>query len=340
MYPVGYYSNDFWIEYNTTKGNGSLLCTGTHIFENHKDINVTVTPNKFVVGENVVTISFSSPVNGWLEYYVDGYGSIVYDNMYEDDSGATVVELNTSSVKRTIEDLSVGVHEIRVFFERYSDWQWDEDLYGPDPYKFSKIFTVNLTEWNPTYTQLATQITSSKVTTVYNVAQKVTFTLKDENNHVLSGENVTVNFNGKTYNKVTNANGQVSVDVSASLVPKTYRATIQFAGDESYKASSGSASVVVSKATPKLTAAKKTFKKSVAKKVYKVTLKDNLGKAINKAKVTLKVNGKTYTATTSKGTATFKITNLKKKGTFTAVVKYGGNSYYNAKTVNVKITVK
>ena len=44
-------------------------------------------------------------------------------------------------------------------------------------------------------------------------------------------------------------------------------------------------------------------------------LKNNVGKAIKNAKVTLKVKGKTYKAkTNSKGKATFKIKNLKKKG--------------------------
>ena len=40
------------------------------------------------------------------------------------------------------------------------------------------------------------------------------------------------------------------------------------------------------------------------------------------------------------GQATFKITKLTKKGKFTAVVKYGGNKFYNSKTVKPKITVK
>lgn len=58
-------------------------------------------------------------------------------------------------------------------------------------------------------------------------------------------------------------------------------------------------------------------------------------------KVTLKVNGKTYKAkTNSRGMATFKITKLKKKGTFKATVKYAGNGYYNSVTKRVKISVK
>ena len=58
-------------------------------------------------------------------------------------------------------------------------------------------------------------------------------------------------------------------------------------------------------------------------------------------KVTIKVNKKTYTAkTNAKGVATFKLTKLTKKGKYTANVKYAGSKYYNAKSVNVKITIK
>ena len=88
-------------------------------------------------------------------------------------------------------------------------------------------------------------------------------------------------------------------------------------------------------------ASKKTFKLKVKTKKYDITLKDNNGKAIKKAKVTIKINGKTYKATTNaKGKATFKITKLTKKGTFKATVKFASNSYYNAISKNVKITVK
>ena len=138
----------------------------------------------------------------------------------------------------------------------------------------------------------------------------------------------------------TNAKGQVSLNV-ATLVPKTYTATVKFAGDDGYLASSVSPKVVVSKAKPKITAKAKTFKVKVKTKKYTVTLKNNKGKVMKKVKLTLKVGKKTYKATTnSKGKATFKITKLTKKGKYTATVKFAGSKYYKALSKKVKITVK
>lgn len=96
----------------------------------------------------------------------------------------------------------------------------------------------------------------------------------------------------------------------------------------------------VVKKEAKITAAKKTFKAKVKVKKYTITLKS--GKtAIKKAKVTLKIKGKTYKATTNaKGKATFKITKLTKKGKYTATVKYAGNADYKQAIQKVKITVK
>ena len=72
-----------------------------------------------------------------------------------------------------------------------------------------------------------------------------------------------------------------------------------------------------------------------------MTLKNTKGKAIKKAKVTLKVKGKKYNAkTNSKGKATFKIKKLTKKGKYKATIKFSGNKYYKKATKKVKITVK
>ena len=185
----------------------------------------------------------------------------------------------------------------------------------------------------------STQITASAVTATYNVNKYLTIKLLNSKGKALSGVKVTVTLgSAKTYK--TDKNGQIKINV-AKLVPKTYTAKISFAGNANYTASSKSVKVTVKKATPKFTAKAKTFKVKVKTKKYKVTLKNNKGKVMKKVKLTLKVNKKTFKATTnSKGVATFKITNLKKKGKFTAVIKYAGSKYYNKLSKKAKITVK
>ena len=190
-----------------------------------------------------------------------------------------------------------------------------------------------------TPTKVATKLTAPKVTATYNVAKKLVITLM-ANGKALANKKVTVKVGTISKTLTTNAKGQVSLNV-ATLVPKTYTATVKFAGDEGYLASSLSPKVVVSKAKPQIVAKAKTFKVKVKTKKYTVTLKNNKGKVMKKVKLTLKVGKKTYKATTnSKGKATFKITKLNKKGKYTATVKFAGSKYYKALSKKVKITVK
>ena len=190
-----------------------------------------------------------------------------------------------------------------------------------------------------TINKISTAITASAVTTVYNGNKYLTITLKDKNGKVLSGVKVTVKISStKTY--TTNKNGQIKISLNG-IAPKAYTATITFAGNTYYAKSTKSVKVTVKKATPKMTAKAKTFRVKVKTKKYTITLKTNQNKVMKSTKVSLKVNKKTYTVkTNAKGVATFKITNLKKKGKFTAVITYAGSKYYNKLTKKVRITVK
>jgi peptidoglycan hydrolase-like protein with peptidoglycan-binding domain len=195
--------------------------------------------------------------------------------------------------------------------------------------------TVNATI---TVNRLKTDLTASEITTTYNINKDLVITLKDANGNTLAGFNVTVDLNGvKTY--TTDSKGQVKVSTKG-LAPNTYTAKISFNGDANHVNSAADVKVTVNKATPKLTAKAKTFKSSVKTKKYTIVLKDNTGKAIKKAKVTLKVKGKTYKATTnSKGKATFKITKLAKKGTYKATITFKGDKNYKKVTKKAKIKV-
>ena len=181
-------------------------------------------------------------------------------------------------------------------------------------------------------------ITATEIIATYNINGDLVITLTDSTGNPMVSEEITVNLNGqKTY--ITDKGGQIKI-TTKGLIPKTYSVAITFEGNTNYTKTNKDVKVIVKKATPKIVAKKKTFKTSVKTKKYTITLKDNTGKAIKKAKVTLKVKGKTYkTTTNSKGKATFKIKNLNKKGIFKATVTYKGDKYYNKVTKKAKIKV-
>ena len=197
------------------------------------------------------------------------------------------------------------------------------------------VTTKNIPERVPT------TITAPDVTVVYNTNKNLVITLKEDNGKVVSDAKLTVILNGVSKSVKTNSNGQAIVAVPSSLVPNKYKVSITYDGDDTHIKSVGTSNVVVKKASVKLTASKKTFKAKVKTKKYTVTLKNNKAKVMKKVKLTLKVKGKTYKATTnSKGKATFKITKLTKKGKYTAKIRYAGDKYFNKCTKSVKLTIK
>ena len=184
-----------------------------------------------------------------------------------------------------------------------------------------------------------TTITAKPISTIYNVGKNLIITLKDQNGKAIKNATLTVNL-GSAKKYTTDANGQVKINI-ATLTPKTYNAKITYAESDIFNASTASVKVTVKKATPKITVKAASFKLKVKTKKYTATFKNNKNQAIKNTKVTLKVGGKTYSVkTNSKGQATFKITNLKKIGSYIAVITFPTNKYYNKVAKKVKITVK
>ena len=108
--------------------------------------------------------------------------------------------------------------------------------------------TVNT---NIVVNKLPTVISVNNVNTVYDSSGKIIVTLKDINGNTLSGESVTVKVGSISKTLITNAKGQVSVNV-ASLVPKNYITSIIFAGNDKLNMSSNTAKVTINKATSKI----------------------------------------------------------------------------------------
>ena len=207
---------------------------------------------------------------------------------------------------------------------------------GSDSYYKSDLSAT--IQASPSLTQTAITASGLSVNAASAKGSVYKFTLKDASGKALAGKSVSISFNGKIYTATSASSGVVSFTLPAAAAGK-YAVTMAFTGDSTYKGSVATSTISIVKQATKLTVAKKTFKKSATKKVTAV-LKDNTGKVLKGKKVTMKVNGKTYTAkTNSKGVATFKV-KLTKKGTFKATTKFAGDAYYTAKSVTSKIVVK
>lgn len=221
---------------------------------------------------------------------------------------------------------SEGLHKIIVLYAIDFEDRHDEYDY------LSKIFTLNVTKDKP-------KIIASAVTAAYKSDKKLVITLKDSQG-VVSGKKVTVKVGSISKTLKTNSKGKISIDIS-TLAPKSYKATINSAADNVYKAASKSnVNVVVKKAKTKITA--KTIKAKVNAKVKNVVavVKFNSKKLLKGKLVTLKIKGKTYKVKTNKkGKAVFKVKNLNKKGAFVGTIKFAGDKYFKGTSKKVNVVV-
>ena len=242
-------------------------------------------------------------------------------------------------------NVTIGNQNIKIEYSRMlGGYVFDTSSLEYGTYKLtgsvSKLYASNCTvREGILYVVKKSVISASALLKVYGSNKKLTVTLKDSNGKAIANVFITVKLNGKTFKIKTNSKGKVALSVR--LAPKRYVATVTFAGNTKYSTATKNVKVTIKKAKLKIKAKKKTFKLKTKVKKYTITLKNNVGKAMKKTVVRLKIKGKTYKAKTNKkGKATFKIKNLKKKGTFKATIKYKGSKYYKAFTKNVKITVK
>ena len=345
---------------NISKGNTTVVINPINDTIVGKEIVINYTTNSNgtvtikVNGQPITGNKFTPTKNGTYnvtvevaenDYYTAGYNETTF----------TAEKTNTTVTITPISNVVVG-QEVTINYTTNSNGTVTIKVNG-QPITGNKFTPTTVGTYNVTvevaendyYTaasnqttfnveKLASKITASPVSTIYNVGKYLVITLKDQNGNAIKNAVLIVNLGGSK-NYKTDKNGQVKINV-ANLVPKTYTAKITYAGSDSYNGSTGSAKVTVKKAKPKITAKSASFKLKVKTKKYTVIFKDNKNKALKKTKVTFKVGGKTYTVkTNNKGHGVFKITNLKKKGAYIGVITIPTNKYYNKVTKKVKITV-
>lgn len=328
--------DDTTISNNVFKGNyanyDKIICKGGAIY-NYGD-NIKMTGNTF---ENS-----NADYGGAI--YNEGYYCTISNNKFNynhaDTRGSAIHNMGkyTTIESNTFKLNKIGGTENDVIVTSKSDTALSNN-------KFTSISSTSkgtVTNTGEGVT-IKNNVFDDRHNTIMTVTQNVGYgdyiviSVKDDQGAPVSGAKVNVNI-GKSKTYTTDKNGQIKISTD-NLKLKKYGLKASFAGNGGNLGSSVNVKVTVKKGTPKIVAKNKKFKKSASKK-YQIKITSKTGKAIKKMKVTLKINGKSYKATTNKkGKVTFNL-KINKKGKFKGKIKTKGNKLYKNSSKKVKITVK
>ena len=274
-----------------------------------------ITPKK----TSITVVSTSVARNNYLKFYIKDNESVGLSGVKSN------VKINGATYSVTTNSKGLGQLKLSLTADKY--YSTVIKFVGNDFYlSSSKSFTTKVIK--------TSTVLSVKSTTVIKGSYLYVI-LKDKNSKVLSNQKVYIRFNGKTYTKTTNSKGVASLLIK-NAPAKTYTTKLTYKGNANYYSTSKSLKVKVVKDTTVLSVANTTVAKGKYLVVY---LKTSSGKALANKKISININGKTYTKTTnSKGKAYLFISNMAVR-TYTTTLKYKGNSYYYAKTLKVKIKV-
>ena len=173
------------------------------------------------------------------------------------------------------------------------------------------------------------------------------FVLRDGEGKVMANKSAKIGINGVIYSVVTDKDGKAGLQINLAK-STAYTYAIAYLGDDEYNASFAVSKLNLVKKpitlTPKKTSY--TFTASAKNKYVEATLSSIKNPYDGKMylsqgkKVTLTINGKTYTATAGKnGDIKFNIGSTTKKGTYKVTIKYAGDGTYEAGT-SKQITIK
>ena len=238
----------------------------------------------------------------------------------------------TSPIDVSKNTLAAGVKGISINFDGNEIFSATEALLN-ETLDTNHVYSAN--------TLYDTVLTAANIKIYAGNNGKLQVTLKDSNGVALTNKKVSIIIDGVIKEATTNANGVATLSVKYAGATTKYAAIVYAGEGNLYKSSIATAKITVLKKATKLTAAKVKVT-GKAKKAIKVKVTLKTGKtAIKGKKVTIKVNGKTFSAkTNAKGVATISV-KVAKKGTFKATFKFAGDAAYKASSSKtVKFTIK
>ena len=191
----------------------------------------------------------------------------------------------------------------------------------------------------PNLVPVVSELTINSLTIFAGNSGVLKVTLKDADGNAIANKNVTISIDGVNKAVITtdeNGTGSTSIKYASAGTKYAYATFIDDTGK--YIASQKVGKITINKKATTITAPAKAFKVNAVKKVA-ITLKSGKTLLTGK-KVTIRVNGVTFTGTTnSKGVATITV-KLTKVATFNYIAKFAGDGAYKAVSKTGRIVVK
>ena len=296
---------------------------------------ITVTVNKYNATADVsitenITVGDNSTVNVVLPDDATGNVTVKVDGEVVD-----TVPVKDGSADAAITFKSAGSHIVEIVYS-------GDNKYAP--VSTTKIITASKKD-----TVIISEYSFTRVANDYNAGERGGMFygyLQDTDGNPLANKTVQIAVNGPIYNVTTDENGGAGLRINLANA-NTYTYALSFQGDDEYNSAPlASSKLILVKKDTSIKAAAKSFKASAKTKSVSVTLKVSKnqydGKTYLKSgkKITLKVNGKIYTAkANNKGVAKFNI-KLTKKARYIAKISFKGDKTYKAATKSIIITIK
>lgn len=260
------------------------------------------------------------------------YSITLKDSSGDAISGQKVTfKVNNNPYTRTTN--SKGVAKLKLKFSKQATYKIEIKFAGTNKYegvsKTCKIYVK--------YSSKKAKLTVPTVTIPPKTYKTYTITLKNANGKGISKQKVTIKLNGKKYTKTTNSKGKVNIKVKFNSL-RNYKVSATYKGNKIYKKASSSGKIKVAKTATKITASSISVLPNTDN-TYTVKLKTGDGKALSKQKITISLNGKTYTKTTnSNGKASINI-KLAKETVYPITISYKGTGIYKAAKISRNIEV-
>ena len=186
-----------------------------------------------------------------------------------------------------------------------------------------------------TVNKIATSLSADNISFIYsNPADLVVF-LKDTNGKALEGKNISISVNRLTYTKTTDEEGMVTLPLDYNA--GSYVASLSFAGDEIYLASTAQSSIEVSRLSTKINASNMVVYVTRQNDLV-ASLYDVKGNPLSGFDLVIDLDGNVIIKNTDDSGQVNLSLNLN-IGTYTANINFMGSQNYEACEMNVEITI-